>query len=116
MVSVMGGRASKYVTLKKPSQIIPFKGKFPLIEPYQTQAYYEAIQSTDKLEDLSEEFQDVTEKGNRIALLEQGFIEYLAGFNITVESFLKLNNSEKSDKLINWLNHDCIDFSQLTIK
>lgn len=116
MVSVMGGRASKVVTLKKPSSLIPFKGKFPLIEPYQEQAYFKAIQSTEKLEDLSEEFQKATERGNRIVLLEDGFKQYLAGFNITPASFAKLSNSDKSDKLMNWLNHDCIDFSQLTIK
>lgn len=116
MVSVMGGRASKVVTLKKPSALIPFKGKFPLLEPYQEQAYYKAIQGTNNLEDLSKEFQDITEKGNRIVILENGFKEYLAGFNINPEQFQKLNNSDKSDKLMNWLNHDCIDFSQLTIK
>lgn len=115
-LSVMGGRASKYVTLKKPSQIIPFKGKFPLIEPYQEKAYYDAIQSTDNLEDLSKEFQEATEKGNRIAILEDGFKQYLAGFNLTPSEFLKLSNSDKSDKLMNWLERDCIDFSQLTIK
>ena len=105
-LSVIGGRASKYVTLKKPSQIIPFKGKFPLVEPYQEQAYYDAIQSTDNLEDLSKEFQEATEKGK----------QYLAGFNLTPSEFLKMSNSDKSDKLMNWLERDCIDFSQLTIK
>lgn len=116
LVSVMGGRASKVVALKKPSKLIPFKGNFPLIEPYQEQEYYEAIQSTERMEDLSKEFQEITEKGNRIVVLENGFKEYLSGFNISPEDFLKLSNSEKSDKLISWLNHDCIDFSQLTIK
>lgn len=116
LVSIVGGRAVKYVGLKKPSQIIPFKGKFPLLEPYQIALYNEAIQSTEKIEDLSEEFQKVTEKGNRIAILEEGFKKYLSEYNITVDDFMKLSNSDKSDKLMNWLNRDCIDFSQLTIK
>lgn len=116
LVSVMGGRASKVVSLKKPSRLIPFRGNFPLIQPYQEQEYLEAIQSTENLEDLSEEFQEVTEKGNRIVLLEEGFQRYLSDLNITPERFLKMSNSEKSDKLLSWLNHDCIDFSQLTIK
>jgi len=115
-VSIMGGRASKYVTLKKPSQIIPFKGKFPLLQPYQRQAYFDAIQGTKKFEDLSKEFQEITEKGNRIGLLEEGFKMYLPSYNITVDNFLKMKNTEKSDKLIDWLNKDCIDFSQLKIK
>lgn len=116
LVSVVGGRAVKYVGLKKPSQIIPFKGNFPLLEPYQIDLYNEAIQNTEKLEDLSDEFQKATEKGNRIALLEEGFQRYLESYNISVDAFMKMKNTDKSDKLMNWLNHDCIDFSQLTIK
>ena len=73
-------------------------------------------QNTEKLEDLSDEFQKVTEKGNRIALLEEGFQRYLESYNISVDAFMKMKNTDKSDKLMNWLNHDCIDFSQLTIK
>ena len=116
LVSVVGGRAVKYVGLKKPSQIIPFKGNFPLLEPYQIDLYNEAIQNTEKLEDLSDEFQKATEKGNRIALLEEGFQRYLESYNISVDAFMKMKNTDKSDKLMDWLNHDCIDFSQLTIK
>lgn len=116
LVSVMGGRASKYVALKKPSKIIPFKGKFPLVELYQQRDYFEAIQGTEKLEDLSKEFQEITEKGNRIALFEEGFKMYLDSYGITVDDFLKLSNADKSDKLLDWLNKDCIDLSQLTIK
>jgi hypothetical protein len=115
-LSVMAGRASKVVALKKPSNLIPFRGKFPLLEAYQVKPYLEAVQSTDNLEDLSEEFQKITEKGNRIVVLEDGFKQYLSGFGISPSDFDNLSNSEKSDKLINWMAHDCIDFSQLTIK
>ena len=115
-LSVMGGRASKVVALKKPSNLIPFKGNFPLLEQYEIKPYLEAIQSTENIEDLSERFQKITELGNRIVLLEEGFIGYLAGFNISPDDFSKMSNSDKSDKLISWLNHDCIDFSQLKIQ
>lgn len=116
LVSVVGGRASKYVKLKKPSQIIPFKGNFPILKSYQINSYYEAIRNTNSIDDLSEEFQKVTEKGNRIAILEEGFKRYLSDYNITVYDFLKLSDYEKSDKLIDWCNRDDIDLSQLTIK
>ena len=116
LVSIVGARASRYVDLKTPSKIIPFKGNFPLLEPYQVASYYEAIQNTMNLEDLSEELQRVTEKGNRIALMEEGFKEYLESNRLSIEDFMKLKNSEKADKLIAWMNKDCIDFTQLTIK
>lgn len=115
-LSVIGGRASKVVALKKPSQLIPFRGDFPLLEQYEVKPYLEAIQSSENIEDLSERFQKVTELGNRIVLLEDGFVRYLSGFNISPDDFMKLSNSDKSDKLMSWLNHDCIDFSQLKIK
>ena len=86
------------------------------IEQYEIKPYLEAVQSSENIEDLSERFQKVTELGNRIVLLEDGFVRYLAGFNISPDDFMKLSNSDKSDKLMSWLNHDCIDFSQLKIK
>ena len=116
LVSVVGGRASKYVMLKKPSQLIPFRGKFPLLEPYQNEAFHKAIQETENIEDLSQEFQDIVMKGSRIALLEEGFQRYLFKNGLQPSDFLKLKNSDKSDYLMNWMNEDCIDFSQLTIK
>lgn len=115
-LSVLAGRASKVIDLKKPSNLIPFKGNFPLLEPYQVQEYFKAIKTTDSLGDLPEDFQRATERGNRIVVLEDGFKSYLAKLGISPSDFQKLSNSEKSNKLIAWMSRDCIDFSQLTIK
>lgn len=116
LVSVVAGRANKFVSLKKPSELIPFKGKFPLLEPYQSEKFHKAIEGTEKLEDLSKEYQDIVMKGNRIALLEEGFQKYLSKNGMQISDFKKLSNSDKSNYLINWMNEDCIDYSQLTIK
>lgn len=116
LVSVIGGKASLYVTKTKPSELIPFRGKFPLIENYQKEDFFNAIENTQYVEELSPEFQRIVELGYRIATFEDGFIEYLSQFNITPQKFVELSNVEKSDKLLEWLNKDCIDFSQLTIK
>lgn len=116
LVSVIGARASRYVDKKKPSELIPFKGKFPLLESYQIEDYYNEIQNKMYIDDMSPEFQKATISGNRIGLFEESFIDYLKKFNITKEVFLKMNNSDKSDKLVNWLAEENIDFSQLTIK
>lgn len=115
-VSILAGRASRVVGLKKPSDLIPFKGNFPLLKPYQMSDYFDAVRSTNKLEDLSVEFQEATIKGNRIVVLEEGFRDYLLENGITLDSFQILSNSEKSNKLISWMSRDCIDVSQLTIK
>lgn len=115
LVSVVGGRASRYVDRSKPSELIPFKGKFPLLRLYEVSEYRNAIQNTELLDNLSERFQEVTIKGSRIALLEEGFQFYLSQRNISPSDFAKLSNAEKSDYLIDWMDKDCIDFNSLKI-
>ncbi|MEG1860855.1 MAG: hypothetical protein RR206_04105 [Bacteroidaceae bacterium] len=116
LVSVVAGRALYYIDLEVPSKIIPFRGDFPLIKEYQIDDYIKEIESTQFLEDLREEFASKTVKAYRIALLEDGFKRYLKSYNITTSDFLKMSNSDKSDKLLEWMNKDCIDFTSLTIK
>ena len=112
LVSVVGGRANKFVSLKKPSELIPFKGKFPLLEPWQSKAYHKAIEETEKIEDLPKDIQDIVMKGNRIALLVDGFQMYLNNNGLQPSDFLKLTNATKSDYLVGWMNEDCIEFPQ----
>lgn len=116
LVSVVGGRANRVVSLAKPSELIPFKGKFPLLEPWQSESFHKAIEETMYIDDLPEDIQSIVMKGNRIVLLEQGFQKYLSEVGLKVSDFLKLSNSEKSNYLIQWMNKDCIDFDQLKIK
>lgn len=116
LVSVVAGRANKYVSLKKPSDLIPFKGKFPLLEPWQSEAFHKAIEETERIEDLPKDIQDIVMKGSRIALMVEGFQSYLNKNGMQPSDFQKLSNSKKSDYLVGWMNEDCIDFSQLTIK
>lgn len=115
LVSVVGGRANRVVSLSKPSELIPFKGKFPLLEPYQEESFHKAIEETMYIEELPEDIQNTVMKGNKIVLLEQGFQKYLSENGLAVSDFLKLSNSEKSNYLIQWMNKDCIDYNQLKI-
>lgn len=115
LVSVVGGRANRVVNLSKPSKLIPFKGKFPLLEPYQMESFQKAIQETMYIDELPEDIQNVVMKGNRIVLLEQGFQKYLSEVGLKVSDFLSLSNSEKSNYLIQWMDKDCIDYNQLKI-
>lgn len=116
LVSIVGGRADRVVGLKKPSELIPFKGKFPLLEPWQSEAFHKAIEETELFEDLPEDIQKIVEKGSRIVIMEEGFQRYLNENGLQKSDFLKLSNSDKSNYLVNWMNRDCIDYSQLTIK
>lgn len=116
LVSIVGGRGLKYVFDKKPSKIIPFKGNFPLVPNYERIEYLQYIQNTQFLKDLPENIQSVVMKSDKMFLLENGFLEYLRERGINEETFLSFSNSEKSNKLLDWMNLDCIDFNQLNIK
>lgn len=114
-VSIMASRASAYVNEKKPSLLIPFTGNFPLIELYQLQEYNKAVESTDILEELPEEFQVAVVKGNEIGLLESYFKEYLSEIGISENDFIKKSNSDKSTILIKWMEKERIPMSKLNI-
>ena len=60
-------------------------------------------------------FQKVATEGQRIALMEQGFKEYLAKRAVTPADFVKLSNADKSDYLLDWMNTNSISVEALKI-
>lgn len=116
LVSVIGGRADNYVTLEKPSNIIPFKGDFPILKIWDRKEYNEVMGSTKWLEDLPLKFQKIVIQGNAIALYEQGFKKFLKENRIEVDDFLKLDKEKKADWFLKWLNKDCLEITILNIK
>lgn len=115
LLSVIGARASKFVNKEVPSELIPFKGNFPLLPSYKSEEFYEAIRNNQFLEDISEDLQNIIIKGNRIAIMHEGFENYLLDRGFSKYDFIKMKNSEKSNFLIDWMNISCINFSQLKI-
>lgn len=116
LCSVVGGRALQYVRLSKPSDIIPFKGSFPLLDAADYALFRKAIEETELLTDLSVKWQKIAEKGNLIAILEEGFKSYINNETAyTVEEFKALSNAEKSNILVAWMNRDGIDVSKFKV-
>lgn len=115
MLSVMAGRASRVVTLKRPSDLIPFKGDFPILKIYDQKKYFELIKSTNDINDLPEKFKQIVERGNQIVIFDEDFADYLFKHGLSRNDFQQLSNSEKSDWLINWMSYSGIDFKRLTI-
>lgn len=113
LVSVLAGRAMPYLRLKIPSGIIPFKGDFPLLGATEFERYAEAVETTFKLEELDERNQKITLAGNKIALMEKSFKEYLEAKNI---DFSSLVGVKKTNVLMEWMNNDCLSLTSLNIK
>lgn len=116
LLSVIGGTAKKYIFSDRPSKLIPFRGEFPLCPIYYQNDYLKAIGNNEFIEDISPEFQELTEKGNLMGLYEDGFKNFLNSFGLSPSDFLKLSNTKKSDYLVMWMEKDGIDISSLTIK
>ena len=116
IVSVVAGKADNYVRSKKPSEIIPFRGKFPLLEYMDYDEWSKAIGTTKYLEDLPEKWQRVALLGARVSDFEESFKRYLLEYGLSEDDFLKLENTEKSDKLVDWMERERISWEMLHLK
>ena len=116
LVSVVAGKADNYVRSKTPSEIIPFRGKFPIVEYMDYDEWNKAIGTTKYLEDLPEKWQRVAMLGARIFDFEKSFIKYLSEYGLSQHDFLELKNTEKSDKLVDWMERERISWEMLYLK
>ena len=116
LVSRVAVKAKKFVIQKQPSQLIPFKGTFPIIPLYQIDSYVQETREKAYIHEMTPEFQKAAIQGYEMAVLEDGFTEYLLRSGITVPDFLRLKNSEKATYLMRWLDTDKIPYEKLNIK
>jgi hypothetical protein len=101
-----------YVSEKRPSIYVPFKGNFPLLKPYQEEEYGELIATKRYLDELPDWAQDIIGKAEKIKAIDDGFKEYLSS-NRLLETFPKMPNSEKADWLVRFLNASCLTLDSL---
>lgn len=115
ILSIIGGKATRYIFNDKPSMYIPFKGNFPLAKEYQKEYIIDIIHGTHYFEDIEEEWvKEIIKKGAQIYDIETSFTTYLEKRNIRNE-FLKLPASEKADILAEFMDAECLDMGALRI-
>ena len=102
LLSIQGGRASGYLFEKKPSELIPFKGEFPILEDYQKTSFYKEIQSHMYLDECPE-------------WVQNAFPTYLQEEGLET-SFMKMKASEKSTILVKWMNDNSLSLERLKIQ
>lgn len=113
LVSVLAGRAIPYLNLKKPSELIPFVGEFPILGAYDFKVYVEEVEKKTTLEQLTPEDQRITLLGNKIALMEKSFKEHLKKNEI---NFSNIDSKSKTKHLKEWLEKDGLSLDDLKIK
>ena len=116
MCSVAGGMAGLLVDREIPSRLIPFRGKFPLLDMIETIRFREAIRSTMWIEDLPPKFLYAAAEGSRIARLEREFRHYLSRNGLKSGDFEKLEDAEKSEWLQRWMEADSVSADDLVVK
>lgn len=114
ILSKVAGGVLKYITATKPSNIIPFKGDFPIIEEYEIKKFNDEVDKTEYLEDASEWMQRVCSQGNKIRLIEESFIQYLEDHGLT-EQFENMNVADKSTVLVKFMDKNCLTLDYFRI-
>ena len=115
LVSVFAGKANHYIREKQPSDLIPFKGEFPILPDHRAEEYNNAIFSTEYLEDCPEWVQDVILRGEKVYSIVEGFTEYLKNNNIPIEDFKKKKNSDKATELMRFFNANSLTIDNIHV-
>ena len=115
LVSKYAGKAERVINSKKPSNLIPFKGKFPLLPQWRRDEWNEIIDNNMYTEDCPTWAQDIMFQGSRIVDIEDNFVYYLQQNNIPIEDFKKKNNSDKATELVRFFNANSLTLDSLVI-
>ena len=114
LVSIAAAQASPYVRDSKPSEYIPFRGEFPLVDAYSSDKYNEEIFNHEFLEDCADWVQKIILKGQQIYLIETDFKDYLKRNGI-LDKFLSMSASDKSTELVRFMNVANLSLERLNI-
>lgn len=108
------GTAINRVFCKRPSDLIPFKGEFPIVPEWRVKQFYEVEHAHSRLEDCPEWFQQAVIKGCEIDAIDSGFRDWLEK-GVGVENFRKMKASDKSTELVRFLNENGLSLDRLRI-
>ena len=115
ILSKAAGGIMKYIAAKKPSDIIPFRGKFPIIEEYELGKFNLEVDRFEYLEDASEWMQRVCSLGNKMRNIEESFLQYLGDVG-EYENFDKMSVADKSTLLVKFMNKNCLTLDYFRIE
>lgn len=114
ILSKQAGRVLPFISSKRPSEIIPFKGDFPIVQGYQLKEFYTQINSHEYLDECPQWVQDAVLRGEQIAVIHNGFMEYLTGKNM-YDEFIKMSAADKSTELVRFMDSACLGLDRLKI-
>lgn len=114
-VDVVAALIGRFVKSGRPSDIVPFKGKFPLVRKYENDQYEEDIHNYDEIKDCPEKLQDVMYKGLTMYNIESNFKQYLRDQNISEDEFKAMSSDDKATELVRFFNGSSLSLDALRI-
>ena len=103
-----------YVSAKKPSGLLPFRGQFPLLQPWQEDAFRKGTNGKHYLEECEPWIQSILIKAQHIADVERGFEKYLYENGINQE-YMKMNGKAKAAEITRFLSANSLTVDDLII-
>lgn len=103
------------VMSKKPSNILPFKGDLPLVEPWQEDLFREGTVGRTYLDECEPWIQIALISGQRIVDIENSFREYLNQNGIVAEYF-SMDGKKKAAEILRFLNANSLTVDDLVIQ
>lgn len=104
-----------YIDKKRPSNLLPFKGNFPILNPAQMDLLNIECEGKTYMDEIADWAQKALIKAQRIADIEAGFREYLANNGIQVE-YSKMNGVQKAEEIKRFFNSTSLNLEDLIIK
>lgn len=110
----IANKVMNVVTQKVPSRLIPFRGNFPLLQPWQEDEYNKAVTSGKNLDEVPDWVQDILLKADNIRRMDEGFEKYLRDNGI-YDAWFSYSSSDKATELYRFLNANCMTLEYLQI-
>ena len=100
---------------KTPSRLLPFKGDFPLVQPWQEELFRKGCSGKMYLEECEPWIQQALIKAQRIRDIEDGFREYLNNNGLT-QRYMEMDGKQKANEIARFLAANSLTTDSLVIK
>jgi hypothetical protein len=109
------GKVSSVLYKKKPCDLLPFKGKFPLVDPNDQKVFLDKTMETHLYKDCSDAIKSVVVKAEKIVFIHDAFCDFLDLKAMSKADFKSKNPKTKQDLLYSFLFSNCMDIGVLEI-
>ena len=115
MSSVRIGKVHHILTLKHPSEILPFKGNFPLVPEIKYEFFLNQTKKSHYYEELSDEVKKITQKAEKIVFFHNSFKKFLQEEEYGIKGFKLLTSEAQQQLFYKWLFKNKLDVGILHI-